>query len=64
MQGRSLELQLEATAAGRPEGLLDVVAEAVAPQPATGRCKREGVWTSPGVTPPTGPPPMGKEKEG
>ena len=45
MQGRSLELQVEAAAGGRPEGLLGVVAEAVALQPATGRCKREGART-------------------
>ena len=31
----SLEVQLEAAAGGRPDGLLGVVAEAVAPQPAT-----------------------------
>ena len=46
MRGRSLEDQLEAAAGGRPEGLLGVVAEVVAPQPATGRCKREGARTS------------------
>ena len=43
VQGRSVEVQLEAAAGGRPEGLRGVVAEAVAPQPATGRCKRERV---------------------
>ena len=46
MQGRSLEVQLEAAAGGRPEGLLGVAAEVVAPQPATGRGKREGARTS------------------
>ena len=40
-QGRSLEAQDEAAAAGgRPEGLLGAGAEAVVPQAATGRCKR------------------------
>ena len=43
---RSLEVQLEAAAGGRPDGLLGVVAEVVAHQPATGRCKREGARTS------------------
>ena len=37
-----LDIQLEAAAGGRFEGLLGVVAKAVAPQPAPGRCKREG----------------------
>ena len=47
LQGRSLDsVQLEAAAGGRPDGLLGVVAEAVVPQPATGRCKREGARTS------------------
>ena len=55
MQGRSLEAQVEAAAGGRPEGPLGVVAEAVAVQAATGRCKREGARTS-------RHPPMGKEK--
>ena len=52
-----LELQLdEAAAGGRFEGLLGVVAEVVVPQPATGRCKREGArahathpWAKEGV---------------
>ena len=57
-RGRLLEVQLEATAGGRFEGLLGVVApaEVVAPQPATGRCKREGAsahathpWAKEGV---------------
>ena len=56
-RGRLLEVQLEAAAGGRFEGLLGVVAEAVAPpQPATGRCKREGAhahathpWAKEGV---------------
>ena len=55
-RGRLLELQLEATVGGRFEGLLGVVAEVVAPQPATGRCKREGArahatqpWAKEGV---------------
>ena len=43
---RSLEVQLEAAAGGRPDGLLGGVVEAVAPQPATGRGKREGARTS------------------
>ena len=34
-----LEHQLEAAAGGRFKGLLGGVAEVVAPQPATGRCK-------------------------
>ena len=52
-----LEVQLEAAAGGRFEGLLGVVAEVVVvPQPATGRCKREGAhahathpWAKEGV---------------
>ena len=53
---RLLELQLEAAARGRFEGLLGVVAEVVAVQAATGRCKREGArahathpWAKEGV---------------
>ena len=42
----ALEVQLEAAAGGRPEGLLGVVAEVGALQAAMGRCKREGVRTS------------------
>ena len=34
-----LEVQLEAAAGGRFEGLLGVVVQVVAPQPATDRCK-------------------------
>eukprot|EP00964_Phaeocystis_antarctica_P097790 scaffold63862_cov78-Phaeocystis_antarctica.AAC.1 len=37
----ALEVQLEAAAGGRFEGLLGVVAEVVVPQPATGRCRWE-----------------------
>ena len=52
-----LEHQLEAVAGGRSEGLLGVVAEVVAKQPATGRCKREGAHAHAGRvhtrTPPT-----------
>ena len=51
-----LEAQLEAAAGGRFEGLLGVVVEVVAPQPATGRCKWEGArahatppWAKEGV---------------
>ena len=51
-----LKLQFEAAAGGRFEGLLGVVAEVVAIQPATGRCKREGArahathpWAKEGV---------------
>ena len=40
-QPRLLDIQLEAAAGGRFEGLLGVGAEVVVvPQPATGRCKR------------------------
>ena len=35
MQGRSLEVQVEAAAGGRPEGLLGVVAEVVVREAAT-----------------------------
>ena len=45
-----LEVQLEATAGGRFEGLLGDVAEEVAIQPVTGRCKGGRVHTR---TPPT-----------
>ena len=38
--------KIEAAAGGRPEGLLGVVVEVFAAQPATGRCKREGARTS------------------
>ena len=45
-----------AAAGGHFEGLLGVIAEAVLPQPATGRCKREGAhahathpWAKEGV---------------
>ena len=38
--------KIEAAAGGRPEGLLGGGVEAVALQPATGRCKREGARTS------------------
>ena len=51
--GLVLELQLEAVAGGRSEGLLGVVAEVVAKQPATGRCKREGAHTHAHATHPT-----------
>ena len=51
-----LKLQPETAVGGRFEGLLGVVAEEVAPQPATGRCKREGAsahathpWAKEGV---------------
>ena len=51
-----LERQLEAAAGGRFEGLLGVGADIVVPQPATGRCKREGAhahathpWAKEGV---------------
>ena len=42
----SLEVQLKAAAGGRSDGLLGVLAEVVAHQPATGRCKRERARTS------------------
>ena len=49
-------IQLEAAVRGRFEGLLGVVVEVVVPQPATGRCKREGArahathpWAKEGV---------------
>ena len=54
--GHLLELQLQAAAGGRFEGLLGVVAEVVVLQAATGRCKREGAsahathpWVKEGV---------------
>ena len=55
-RGRLLDLQIEAAARGRFEGLLGGVVDAVARQPATGRCKREGArahathpWAKEGV---------------
>ena len=41
----SLEVQLEAAAGRRSEGLLGVVAEAVSPHPATGLGEWEGAAT-------------------